>query len=166
MEKRRRRDENGGRRTTREEIETRTRRQTRLGKTLGSKISPKTTSHRLCSSSSSSSHHTSSSTHSHKFILLPKQTPFQQQSNLIMSYEERSAEFGFVSKDQILETLKNPKAVLLDVRSPAEIQVGGEITGYNSVQSDCTPAMCPTLSTEPEKLVPNKDGECWKEFSS
>ena len=75
------------------------------------------------------------------------------------SYEERAQSFGFASKEEVLEALKDPTTVVLDVRTKEEIENQGKIQGdYNWTNSNCTPVMCPTLETNPESILPDPNG--------
>jgi hypothetical protein len=74
------------------------------------------------------------------------------------TYEERAKTFGFANKQEVLEALKDPNTILLDVRSEEEIAEFGKAEGFNWRHSKCTPLACQTLSSIPESILPDKDG--------
>jgi hypothetical protein len=74
------------------------------------------------------------------------------------TYEERAQTFGFANKQEVLEALKDPTTILLDVRSEEEIAEFGKAEGFNWKHSKCTPLACQTLSAIPESILPDKDG--------
>ena len=72
-------------------------------------------------------------------------------------YENRAAEFGIASKDQVKRVASRPNAVFLDVRSDEEI---AEVTLHTKkpvVFSKCTISECPVLEVDAEKLLPHKN---------
>jgi hypothetical protein len=75
-------------------------------------------------------------------------------------YESRAKTYGFATKEQVLEALKDPSTIVLDVRSQPEIDAQGIIPNIKNkhVQSDCTPSTCPILESTPEKILPDKQG--------
>jgi hypothetical protein len=68
--------------------------------------------------------------------------------------------FGFASKEDILKTVKAPNTILLDVRSPPEIEATGpfQIGDNPWFTTSCTPAECPDLEFLAKEMFPDKSG--------
>ena len=66
----------------------------------------------------------------------------------------------FASKEQVQNALKDPKAVLLDVRSDTEIVNNGHVCVQDRawVHAPGSPFDCPLLTVAAESLMPNKNG--------
>jgi hypothetical protein len=86
-------------------------------------------------------------------------------SGVAPDYEARAMEYGFASKEKILEILlqQGSTAVLLDVRTLEEISGTGKIQveGVRWVSSSCTPDACPELEVRADEILPNKTGKCF-----
>lgn len=66
-------------------------------------------------------------------------------------YETRAKEFGFATKEEIQQAYQSPDTIVLDVRSPSEI----ETTMKKAVQTTCTPSGCEALAANPSQFVPD-----------
>ena len=75
-------------------------------------------------------------------------------------YAQRAEEYGFATKEEVEQALKQPHAVVLDVRTEDEIAQDVFDTDLKWVHSGCRPTTCPVLEKMPEKLLPDKDGMC------
>lgn len=75
-------------------------------------------------------------------------------------YNQRATQYRFASKETIQQALKDPNAVVLDVRKEDEIVVDGHFdTTAKWTHTSCTPTACPLLEKAPELLLPNKNGK-------
>jgi phage shock protein E len=70
-------------------------------------------------------------------------------------YEVRAKEYNFASFQDVKNALQSPDIVILDTRTPDEIRATGTLP--NAVQTTCSATVCPDLSTDPQRFVPNND---------
>lgn len=75
-------------------------------------------------------------------------------------YDNRAQQYGFASKEEILKTCQAPNTVLLDVRTPGEIEATGpfKIGDHPWVASSCSPTECPELEAHAQEMFPDKSG--------
>lgn len=75
-------------------------------------------------------------------------------------WEERSAQYGFASKEEIALALSKTDTMVLDVRTPEEIKESGKTvhaaTESNWAQTNCTADDCVELRSTPDKFVKDK----------
>ena len=98
-------------------------------------------------------------------LLLPNHHHQQQQqqsrhySFLSDMFKAFSPEIA--SQQDIVEALKDPESVLIDVRTEGEIQNSGKVVVPNRtwIHAPGTPFECAKLEQEAETLLPNKQGE-------
>ena len=74
-------------------------------------------------------------------------------------YDKRAKQHGFASKEKVSAALKDPNAVVLDVRGEGEIVKAHYATNLKWVHTACTPTACPLLEYMAEQLLPDKSGE-------
>lgn len=74
-------------------------------------------------------------------------------------YTQRAEQYGFATREEVQQALKQPHAVVLDVRTEDEIAQEHFETDLKWVHSGCRPDTCPVLEKMPEKLLPDKDGK-------
>jgi rhodanese-related sulfurtransferase len=72
-------------------------------------------------------------------------------------YDTRAKQHGFASKETVRAALKEPDAVVLDVRGEAEIVKEHYKTNLKWVHTACTPTACPLLEYMSEQLLPDKN---------
>lgn len=84
-------------------------------------------------------------------------TPSKQR-HMTDDYAQRASQHGFASKQVVEAALKEPNAVVLDVRKEDEIAKAHYETDLRWVHTGCTPTACPILEKMPEKLLPDKNG--------
>lgn len=71
-------------------------------------------------------------------------------------FATRASMFGIASQPQVMELIagQEPNALFLDVRSQAEIDAAGKVTGVaNWKQSDVTPMAAPELEADAAAIV-------------
>ena len=75
----------------------------------------------------------------------------------VADYDDRAKQFNFATPDEIRSALQDNNTILLDVRSPGEIEAHGRITKYDTtnkvVQTTCTPTECVDLAASPQTIL-------------
>ena len=76
-------------------------------------------------------------------------------------YDDRAKQFNFATPDEIRSALEDNNTILLDVRSPGEIEANGRITKYDTtnkfVRTTCTPTECVDLAASPQTILGSDD---------
>jgi phage shock protein E len=75
----------------------------------------------------------------------------------IPPYEDRKEALGLCEPEESKRALSDPKAYVLDMRSPEEIAKGGKVDHPNYRQSTGTSEGCPDLQASFAELLPDKD---------
>jgi len=73
-------------------------------------------------------------------------------------YAARAAALGLDSSEEVKKFLAMPNCVILDVRTQEEIDQDKHVTDKMWVSSGCTPFACEKLQSDPESILPDKDG--------
>ena len=76
-------------------------------------------------------------------------------------YAARAAALGLDSSQEVQKFLSMPNCVILDVRTEQEIAEDRHVTDKLWVSSGCKPFDCHVLQSNPESILPDKDGT-WK----
>ena len=76
-------------------------------------------------------------------------------------YVERAKQYNFATPDEIRSALEDNNTILLDVRSPSEIEANGRITKYDSTnrvfQTTCTATECVDLAASTQTILGTDD---------
>jgi phage shock protein E len=74
-------------------------------------------------------------------------------------YYERANAYGFAPPLDILAALSRTDTVVLDVRTPDEIEGTGRLEGISGQwkSTGCTPISCPQLEQDPTQFVQDKE---------